>query len=206
MSEGRRPWTQHLRMLPGGDANIASALATTITIYVIFLVVGMIATAILRDAVGPLADFGGLEIFSLGNAVPCFVVSVWTGIRVRSTKPIALDEAAVDIEHRRVYFGDEIGRVPLDSVSFSTKPRQVTTKMADGRGLTTFFRVNGDPDDLVALAREMRLHPGLAVEDFVHGALERLCKELLPDPQGIREALCDELLRRGIVVTRIEVA
>lgn len=206
MSEGRRPWTQHLRLLPGGDANLASALATTLTLYVIFAFMGFIAALALRDALGPLSDLGGIEVFSLANALPCFVVSVWTGLRVRATKPLATDEAAVDIEHRRVYFGDEIGRVPHASVTFSTKPRQVTTKMADGRGLTAFFRVNGDPDDLVALAREMREHPGLAVEDFVHGALERLCKELLPDPQGIREALADELLRRGVVVTRMEVA
>jgi hypothetical protein len=205
--EGRRPWTHHLRLLPGGDTSVAAAVATTITLYVVFLVIGAIAAAIIRDSVGPLTDTlpGALEVFSLANAPPCFLISLWTGIRVRTTKTLAEDEAAVDIEQRRVYFGDEIGRVPLDAVTFSTRPRQVGAKMADDRAVTAFFRVNGDPDDLVALAREMRMHPGLAVEDFVHGTFERLCKDLLPDPQGIKEALGDELLRRGIVVTRVEV-
>lgn len=203
--EGRRPWTHHLRILPGGDTSVAAAVATTFTLYVIFAFIGLITAVVLKQAFGSMTDFPELEVLSLANAPPCFVISLWTGLRVRATKAIAQDEAAVDIEHRRVYFGDEIGRVPLDAVTFSTRPRQVGAKMADGRTLTAFFRVNGDPDDLVALAREMRTHAGLAVEDFVHTTFERLCKELLPDPQGIREAMTDELLRRGIVVTRVEV-
>jgi hypothetical protein len=133
------------------------------------------------------------------------VISAWTGLRVRWTRPIGLDEAAVHIEQRKVYFGDEVARVPVEAVSFSTRPRQVNARMTDGRAITAFFRVNADPEDLVALAREMRMHPGLAVEDWVHGLLKRLAGELLPDPGGIREALAGELLRRGVVVTRLEV-
>jgi hypothetical protein len=203
--DGRR-WTHHLRLLPGGDVNLVSAIATTGTLYVIFLFVGWIVAMTMNSQFGQQSDFGALEIFSVSNALPCFVIMSWTGLRVRSTKPIALDEAAVHIENRRVYFGDEVARVPTETVAFSTRPRQVSARMSDGQQLTAFFRVNGDAEDLLNLAREMRQHPGLAVEDWVHTTLERLAKELLPDPQGIREALAEDLLRRGIVVTRVEVA
>ena len=204
--DANRPWHHHLRLLPGGDTGAGSAVAPSITRYVIFFVVGLIAAAIMRDAFGAQSALGGLEIFSLANAAPCFVIMGWTGLRVRATRPIALDEAAVHIEHRKVYYGDEVARVPLAAVSFSTRPRQISARMADGRALTAFFRVNGDPEDLIRLAREMRMHPGLAVEDWVHDLLKRMCTELLPDPDGIREALGGELLERGIVVTRVEVA
>lgn len=201
-----RPWYHHLRLLPGGDANVGSAVATTLTIYVLFLFFGFIAALIMRDAFGAQSSLGGLELFSLSNALPCFVIMGWTGLRVRATRPINLDEAAVHIANKKVYYGDEVARVPVDAVSFSTRPRQVSARMADGRSLTAFFRVNGDPEDLISLAREMRMHPGLAVEDWVHGMLKRLATELLPDPEGIREALASELLKRGVVVTRLEVA
>lgn len=204
--DSTRPWYHHLRLLPGGDATVGSAIATTITLYVLGLFFGFIAAMIMRDAFGAQSSLGGLEIFSLSNALPCFVISAWTGLRVRATRPIALDEAAVHIEHRKVYYGDEVARVPHTAVSFSTRPRQVSARMSDGRALTAFFRVNGDPEDLIALAREMRMHPGLAVEDWVHELLKRLATELLPDPEGIREALAAELLKRGVVVTRLDVA
>lgn len=203
--EGRR-WTHHLRLLPGGDFNVSSALATTATLYFVFLFLGWIVAMVLHGAFGQQSEFGNLEIFSVSNALPCFVIMGWTGLRVRTTKPIAQDEAAVNIENRRVYFGDEVARVPTETVAFSTRPRQVSARMSDGRQLTAFFRVNGDAEDLLNLAREMRQHPGLAVEDWVHGALERLAHELLPDPQGIRDALADDLLKCGIVVTRVETA
>jgi hypothetical protein len=204
--EGRRPWTHHLRLLPGGDANIASAVATTITLYVIFGFIGLITGLILVDQFRLSGELEGVGVFSITNAIPCFIIFSWMGLRVRATKPIAVDEAAVDIDRRRVYFGDEVGRVPTASVTFSIRPRQVSATMSDGRPLTVFFRVNGDPEDLIALAREMKSWPDLPVEDYVHSVLVRLTKELLPDPAGLREALADDLLRRGIVITRVETA
>jgi hypothetical protein len=203
--DGRR-WTHHLRLLPGGDINVISAVATTGTLYFIFLFFGWIVALALQSNFGLQSSLGALEIFSVSNALPCFVIMGWTGLRVRATKPIAPDEAAVHLEHRRVYFGDEVARVPTSTVAFSTRPRQVSARMSDGKLLTAFFRVNSDAEDLLNLAREMRMHPGLAVEDWVHTTLERLAKELLPDPQGIREALAEDLLKRGVVVTRLEVA
>jgi hypothetical protein len=205
-ADEERSWTRHLRLLPGGDSSAGAAIATTLVLYGVFLLfVGAPLALALGRTLGQQFDYGFLEGFSVANALPCFVIMAWTGLRVRATKPLAGDEAGVDLERRRVYFGDEVTRVPTAAVTFSIRPRQVTTKMADGRALTAFFRVNGDPEDLMALAREMRMHPGLAVEDFVHEALEKLTKELLPDPEGIREALCDDLLRRGVVITRAEV-
>lgn len=201
-----RPWYHHLRLLPGGEASVGAAVATSLTLYVLFFFFGLAGAAILRDVIGAQSSFGFLEVFSVANALPCFVISAWTGLRVRATRPIAIDEAAVHIGNRKVYYGDEVARVPHEAVSFSTRPRQVSARMADGRALAAFFRVNGDPEDLIALAKEMREHPGLTVEDWVHGVLKRLADELLPDPDGIREALASELLKRGVVVTRVEVA
>jgi hypothetical protein len=76
--------------------------------------------------------------------------------------------------------------------------------MADGRILTLFFRVNSDPEDLLALGRALKLKPGLAVEDYVHEEVAGTVGEMLPDPDGIRDALVERLLRRGIVITRVE--
>lgn len=201
-----RPWRHHLRLLPGGDAGIVSALAVTATVYVIFFFVGLIAAGILQGAFGPQTDHQALEVFSLANALPCFAVSLLTGLRVRATRPLGLDEAAVHVELRRVYFGDEVGRVPQAAVSFSVRPRQATARLSDGRAVTAFFRVNADREDLIALARELEARPGLAVEDWVHERLKRLADELLPDPDGVREALARELLPCGVVVTRFEVS
>ncbi|MCO5170059.1 MAG: hypothetical protein M9894_27300 [Planctomycetes bacterium] len=201
-----RPWRHHLRLLPGGDAGVGSALATSVTLYVVFFFMGLTAAGILGSSFGPQTGLGGLEVFSLANALPCFVISLWTGLRVRGSRPLGLDEAAVHLEHRRVYFGDEVPRAPRETVTFSIRPRQVSARLADGRQVTAFFRVNADPEDLVGLAREMQGCPGLAVEDWVHGLLKRLADELLPDPDGVREALAKELLRCGVVVTRFEVS
>lgn len=201
-----RPWYHHLRLLPGGDTSIGAAITVSLTLYVAFFIFGLVSAAILRDVLRLRSSLGFLEVFSVANALPCFVISAWTGLRVRATRPIGIDEAAVHLGKRKVYFGDEVARVPREAVSFSTRPRQVSARMADGRSITAFFRVNGDPDDLMALARELRDHPGLTVEDWVHGRFERLAAELLPDPDGIREALAAELLPHGVVVTRVEAA
>ena len=83
---------------------------------------------------------------------------------------------------------------------------QVSARMQDGRALTIFFRVNTDPEDLLRLGHVMRGTPGLEVEDWVHQKLSARAAELLPDPDGIKEALVTELLPRGIVITRVEVA
>jgi hypothetical protein len=197
-----RPLWHHLRLLPGGDTSIGAAITTTLTIGGLFFFVGLIVGAILIHEVK--ADVGNASVLTIATALPFGLISLWTGLRVRTTKPIATDEAGVEMRSRRVYYGDEVGRVPVDAVVVSTKPRQVRVTIKDGRALTIFFRVNGDPDDLVGLAEIMSKHDGLEVEDWVHARLKALADDLLPDPDAIKEALADELLRRGVVVTRCE--
>lgn len=198
-----RSWTQHLRLLPGGDADVASALIASGILYLVLLCVGGIAASLVMSAVH--VDFGPIGGFSLANTVPCVVIAVWTGIRVRTTKHIALDEAAADLKRKRVFYGDEVARVPKAAVVFSIRPRQIRVEMADGRPLTLFFRVNADPEDLLTLGRTLKRHPGLAVEDWVHEMASTTVAEFLPDPAGIREAMTTKLLPKGIVVTRAEV-
>jgi len=197
-----RPWYHHLRLLPGGDSDVWSAIIATGLLYVVLLIPGGILAAVLHTSLG--SEVGPFSGMGLANGVPCMVIAMWTGLRVRGSKPIDVDEAAADLKRRRVYYGDEVARVPNDAVVFSIKPRQVSAEMADGRRLTLFFRVNSDPEDLLGLGRALKRHAGLAVEDYVHSHVESKVKELLPDPQGIRDAMTEELLRRGIVITRAE--
>ena len=201
MADGERSWTHHLRMLPGGDSDITSAIVATGLLYLFLLLVGLGGALFITDVWG-VFGVGPFQTFSMANALPCVVIAVWTGIRVRTTKHVALDEAAADLKRKRVYYGDEVGRVPNDAIVFSVRPRQVTTKMADGRPLTIFYRVNADPEDLLTLGRTLRRHPGLATEDYVHEQLQAAAAELLPDPKGIRESLTSKLLPKGIVITR----
>ncbi|RMG16952.1 MAG: hypothetical protein D6731_04975 [Planctomycetota bacterium] len=201
---GRRSWTHHLRLLPGGDSDVASGIVATALLYLGLLVVGLIGSALAVRSLGGFS-FGPLRLFSLANAFPCLVIAGWTGWRIQRTKHIEEDQVAVDLERRRVYFGDEVGRVPKGAVVFSVTPRQVRVALADGRPATVYYRVNADPDDLLVLGRTLRRHAGLATEDYVHSVVSRLAGEILPDPQGLRDAAGRELLAKGIVVTRVSV-
>jgi hypothetical protein len=198
-----RSWTQHLRLLPGGDADVASALIASGILYVVFLVIGWIAASLFVNSIQ--VDLGPIGPLSLGNTLPCAVIAMWTGLRVRGTKHIGVEEAAADLKRKRVFYGDEVARVPNAAVVFSIRPRQVTVAMADERALTLFFRVNSDPEDLLTLGRVLSRHPGLAVEDWVHEEAKLTVADMLPDPDGIREAMTSKLLPKGIVVTRVEV-
>lgn len=202
----RRSWVQHLRLLPGGDGDAVSALVATAILYVVLLGVGGVLSAVLFKGFQAAGDATFLTGFSLANALPCMVIALWTGYRIHSTKPIAVDEAAADLGRRRVYFGDEVPRVPNEAVVLSIRPRQVTIELADERKMTLFFRVNGDPDDVLALARILQREPALELETYVRQRAQETAGELLPDPDGVREALIDALLKRGVVVTRTEVA
>ena len=202
MESDERSWTQHLRMLPGGDADVTSAVVATGLLYFVLLCVGGIGAWIVTDNVA--MDFGPIGGFSLANSLPCMVIAVWTGFRVRGSKHIGREDAAADLEQKRVYYGDEVARVPKSAVVFSIRPRQISVAMADERPLTIFFRVNSDPDDLLSLGEVLKYEPGLAVEDWVHREAARTVAELLPDPTGCKEALTTLLLPHGIVITRAE--
>jgi hypothetical protein len=207
MEREQRHWSHHLRLLPGGEQNVAAALATTAVVYICSLIPGGFITglvyAMAKDAG---ADLGVVSWFSILNAFPCLVVSAWTGLRVRTSKPIEVDEVAVDVLRRRVFFGDEVGRVPRTAFVAPARPRQLLARIQDGRSVTVSYRINTDVEDLSRLARTLSKRQGLLVEDWVHEQVNEVAKALLPDPDGLREALRDDLLPRGIVITRVEVA
>jgi hypothetical protein len=206
--ETARPWWHQVRLLPGGDQGVATAIVVTGAIYLLFLFMGWLAAFIFMQKAGISSDDFGVAggSFAVGNGLPLLIIVGWTGLRVRLSQPIERDEAAADLAGRRVFFGDETPRVPRGAYVVSTRPRQVSARMQDGRAMTIFFRVNTDPEDLLRLGHVMRGTPGLEVEDWVHQKLSARATELLPDPDGIKDALVTELLPRGIVITRVEVA
>jgi hypothetical protein len=199
---GSRSWTHHLRLLPGGDSDLTSALVTTCLVYLVLLLPGLIAALALEST---LSSSGVFSRLSVANGVPWAVIGVWTGLRVRSSRWISPDEAAVDLDRRRVFYGDEVGRVPARARVFSIRSRQATTTLADGRRLVVLFRVNADPDDLVALARATR--EGWDGEGTVEALVDehlRAVPEMLPDVDGIETVLRRTLLKKGILLSRVE--
>ncbi len=205
MSPGSRAWwIRALRLLPGGHLGALAGVVVTGGVWLVCMPFTLIGAFVFRKEFPEL--FGSqLNVLSLANGPPLLLIAVWAGLRVRLTKPLEPDEAAVDLRTRRVYFGDDVTRVPKVAVAFSIRPRRAGARLADGRGVTASFRVNADAADLVRLARVMQEHAGLAVEDWVHLRLEALARDMLPDPDGIREALGRELLELGVVVTRFDV-
>ncbi len=205
MSLEHRPWTHHLRLLPGGEADVASGVVATAVVFggllYLELIVSMVVLEMVRLRLDPLVAL------SMFGAFPCAVLALWIAIRIQTTQPIALDEAAAWPARERVYYGDELPRVPTAARIVSLRPRRVTLRLIDGRPFVLTFRANDDPDDLLALARALAAAGAEAdLEALVRAKVEALVGELLPDLDGIREALAAELLPLGVVVTRGEVA
>lgn len=205
MNVGSRAWwIRTLRLLPGGHLGALAGVVITGGLWVICMPFTLVCALIFRREYPEL--FGSqLNVFSLANGPPLLLIALWAGLRIRFSKPIEPDEAAVDLRTRRVYYGDDVTRVPRAAVAFSIRPRRAGARLADGRAVTASFRVNADAADLVRLARVMQEHAGLAVEDWVHTRLAALARDMLPDPDGVREALAGELLELGVVVTRFDV-
>lgn len=200
----KRRLRHHLRLLPGGDSDVSSALVGTGLLYVVLLAVGGSLVALLdRHLPSGIGAFSG---FGLASAVPCLVIALWTGLRIQRSKHIAVDEAAVDMELRRVFYGDEITRVPRRALVVPTRPRRIEGQMKDGRRVAVYFRVNSDPEDLLALGEALQPRAEAAtLEELVDELATPLVAQLVPDPEGVREALGRQMLERGVVVTRTEV-
>jgi len=202
VSDGDRSWTHHLRLLPGGDADTSSAVLSTLALYFVLGILGLITGGLVHD--GFPSELQVVAVIGMGNALPLAVIGGWTAVRIRGSKAIASDQAAADLDNRRVFYGDEVARVPRRARVFSIRPRQLTAELADGRSLRLFYRVNADPDDLVALARALRDDPDLSVEDYVARYVRETAADMLPDPEGVREAVAHDLLKKGVVITRAE--
>ena len=207
MKQRRAAWLLHLRLLPGGDADLMTGLVVSGTLAIFFALFGLIGGLALRDAT---AELGFVTVLGSATGVPAALLVTWTGVRIARSKPLGVDEAGVDLGRKRVFFPEDAVRVPQAAVLIALRPRQVQVPLADGRGLRLFFRANADPDDLLRLARNLRSaapapgeEPGL--EDWVESRAREEVEGVLPDPGAIAETLGEELLEEGVVVVRHEV-
>src|SRR5690606_34091007 len=150
--QDRRPWSHQLRLLPGGEADVASAVIGTSVLAFILWWFGFTLALALQSS---LPGGGGFPAFGLACAFPCAVVAAWVVVRVHRTQPISLEDAAAWPERGKVYFGDELPRVPTPARIIPLRPRRVTLRLIDGRPFVLTFRANDDPDDLLALARAL---------------------------------------------------
>lgn len=199
----RRTWLLHLRLLPGGDVDLWTALAVSAALAFCLGLVGLIGGLVLRESVG--GQLGPLSVLSAGTGLPAAVLLGWTGLRVARSRPLGADEAGVDLRRKRVFFPEDAVRVPAQAVLVALRPRQVQVQLADGRWLRLVFRANGDPGDLLRLGSLLRRgEASLTVEEWVEAQAREFVRDTLPDPQAIGEALRERLLEQGVVVTRSE--
>lgn len=225
----QRHWSAYLRLLPGGDNDVTSALTASGILYaLLFLVVLAPAFHYAR-----LISFGGafdvlLPVVAAG-ATPALVLAAWTGLRVRNTQPIGPDEVAASSEDDRTWRGDEVPRVPNDAFVVSTGPRYLALELADGSSRRLWYRAGQEERQLIRLARSARpvrsplgfddlgrtdAPPGVperraaqerSLEDLVRERIGDLPSRLLPDPEGVEECLRRRLDEVGVVLTRSEV-
>jgi hypothetical protein len=195
-----RHWTAHLRLLPGGDTDVASGLLGSGLVWgAIFCVAGFVVLLVHRRFL-----WGPILPIAVVAAVPTMVIGLWTGLRVVRSKPIEVEEAAALPRLNRAYFGEQTPRVPSDALVVSIRPRQLPLELADGRRLVLWFRAEEEQRALIALAVALQSRPGLSLEDYVASVAEPLAKELLPDPQRVTEHLRGRFQDEGIVVTKGE--
>ncbi|HBP20102.1 MAG TPA: hypothetical protein DEA08_20220 [Planctomycetes bacterium] len=195
-----RHWTAHLRLLPGGDTDVASGLLGSAVLFgIVFVVCAIPALAFYRRFV-----WGPLVPLAMAGALPSAVVGLWTGLRVLRSKPIGIEEAAACARLNRVYYGDQTPRVPLDAQVVSVRPRQIPLRLKDGRTLALFFRADEEKEQLLQVAETLAAHPGLELEDYVAEIARPVAEALLPDPEGVVDHLRRKLGPDGVVVTRGE--
>ena len=203
-----RSWTHHLTLLPGGELGLRSALITCVLVYCACFFLGLIGAMLFLELAGFLNNSDPIVVFGLANGFPCAVLGLWTGLRVRSSQPLQPDQAAVDLRHRRVLFGDEASHAPKRARVLPVHPRQAHATLLDDRPLQIEYRANADAQDLLLLARALdnaELDGEAALERFVQDVLERLARTLIPDPEGLRAALTHDLLEHGVVLTHAHV-
>ncbi|MGE0712639.1 MAG: hypothetical protein AB7N76_03425 [Planctomycetota bacterium] len=196
-----RPWTSHLRLLPGGDSDTASALVGTAVIFGLLFLLGLLPAFVLsrRYLWGPILPIG------VAGALPSAVIGLWTGLRVLRSKPLGVEEAAALPRLHRVYFGDQTPRVPRDAVVVPVLPRQVPLALADGRELVLWFRADEQHGALLELGKVLAEGPEAELEGYVARVAAPLAQELLPDPEGVTAHLRARFTPCGIAVVRGEV-
>jgi len=204
MSAPRKTWLLHVRLLPGGDTDLWTAVMASGALAFVLWMVGGVIALIFHQMLRGRVDLGPAGVFSMSMSLPAGVLALWVGVRVARSKVLPQDEAGVDLRARRVFFWEDAVRVPLHAVLVPVKPRQVQVTLSDGRPLRLFFRANTVPDDMILLARQLRRAGDLALEDWVDQLARAYAKDTLPDPDGIKEGLGKELLEKGVILTRVE--
>lgn len=192
----------HLRLLPGGDKDLPMVLLVCgglgTLLWLIGLIAGLILLRDLRDQLGP------ISVVSIATGLPLAVLGAWTGLRGYRSKPLGEDEAGVDLARQRVYLPQAALRVPQRAVLLPIRPRQVQVTLEDGRPLRLVFRAHSDPRDLLRLARLLGEPREVTLEEWVEAQAREFVRDTLPDPGAIREALGEELLRKGVVLTHLQ--
>lgn len=149
-----RHWSAYLRLLPGGDNDVSSALAASGILYVMLFLVTLGPSYYYARSMAPPGFDAILPLVGAG-ALPALVIAAWTGLRVQRTQPIAPDEVAASPTNDRTWRGDRIARVPKDAHVVSTGPRFFVIELADGSRRRLWYRAGQEERQLLRLARAL---------------------------------------------------
>lgn len=149
-----RHWSAYLRLLPGGDNDVSSALAASGILYVLLFLVTLGPSYYYARTMAPPGLDAILPLVGAG-ALPALVIAAWTGLRVQKTQPIAPDEVAASPSDDRTWRGDRIARVPQDAHVVSTGPRYFVIELADGSRRRLWYRAGQEERQLLRLARAL---------------------------------------------------
>ncbi|MBL4845421.1 MAG: hypothetical protein JKY65_07845 [Planctomycetes bacterium] len=150
-----RHWSAYLRLLPGGDNDITSALAASGILYVLLFLVTLGPSYHYARTMAPPGFEELLPLIGAG-ALPALVLAAWTGLRVHRTQAIQPDEVAASTEDDRTWRGDTIARVPKTAQIVSTGPRYLVVDLADGSRRRLWYRAGQEERQLLRLARSLR--------------------------------------------------
>ncbi len=149
-----RHWSAYLRLLPGGDNDVSSALAASGILYVFLFLVTLGPSYYYARTMAPPGFDALLPLIGAG-ALPALVIAAWTGLRVQRTQPIAPDEVAASPSDDRTWRGDRVARVPKDAHVVSTGPRYFVIELADGSRRRLWYRAGQEERQLLRLARAL---------------------------------------------------
>jgi hypothetical protein len=149
-----RHWSAYLRLLPGGDNDVSSAVAASGILYVLLFLITLGPSYYYARTMAPPGFDAILPLVGAG-ALPALVLAAWTGLRVQRTQPIAPDEVAASPSDDRTWRGDRIARVPKDAHVVSTGPRYFVVELADGSRRRLWYRAGQEERQLLRLARAL---------------------------------------------------
>jgi len=149
-----RHWSAYLRLLPGGDNDVSSAVAASGILYVFLFLVTLGPGFYYARTMAP-PGFDALLPFLGAGALPALVIAAWTGFRIQRTQAIAVDEVAASPSDDRTWRGDRVVRVPKDAHVVSTGPRYFVIELADGSRRRLWYRAGQEERQLLRLARAL---------------------------------------------------